>query len=173
MFSHLHPSYWSLSEWSFLTDRSGSSWRSLEFWPGRPHLSCSACTEERTCVNCGWPQGRSVQTDDLREGLMIQTTLVGLNFHRTTEKNRVLLPVLQGRGKSGFNSRAGTKPNRASLERMSLTAADLIRRIEMTTFATTSQLHRRAGRRSSQLVECSSPNRRPLLPSGASLRRCL
>src|SRR2546426_8851179 len=71
MFSHSHPSYWSLSEWLFLTDRSGSSWRSLEFWPGRPHLSCSACTEERTCVNCGWPQGRSVQTDDLREGLTI------------------------------------------------------------------------------------------------------
>ena len=43
---------------------------------------------------------------------------VGLNFHRTAEKNRVLLPVLQGRGRSGFNSRAGTKPNRASLERM-------------------------------------------------------
>jgi len=117
------------------------------------------------------------------EGLMIQTTLVGLNFHRTTEKNRVLLPVLQGRGRSGFNSRAGTKPNRASLERMipklsaspvivSLTAADLTRRIETTTFATTSQLHRRAGRRSSPLVECSSPNPRPLLPSGASLRRC-
>src|SRR2546426_10464847 len=109
MFSHSHPSYWSLSEWLFLTDRSGSSWRSLEFWPGRPHLSCSACTEERTCVNCGWPQGRSVQTDDLREGLMIQTTLVGLNFHRTTEKNRVLLPVLQGRGRSGFNSQAGNQ----------------------------------------------------------------
>src|SRR5438309_7093055 len=71
MFSHLHPSYWSLSEWSFLTDRSGSSWRSLEFWPGRPHLSCSACTEERTCVNCGWTQGRSVQTDDLRLDLTL------------------------------------------------------------------------------------------------------
>src|SRR2546428_419146 len=63
---HLHQSYWSLSEWSFLTDRSGSSWRSLEFWPGRPHLSSSACTEERTCANCGWPQGQSVQTEDLR-----------------------------------------------------------------------------------------------------------
>src|SRR5207245_7998474 len=70
MFSHLHPSYWSLLEWSFLTDRSGSSWRSLEFWPGRPHLSCSACTDERTCANCGWPQGQSVQTEDLRLGLV-------------------------------------------------------------------------------------------------------